>query len=114
MKVFKDNGVTIEHIDLGGGLGVNYDDPEEYPDFVGYFQVFQKGLNLEKSMTLHFELGRSIINNCGSLITRVLYMKDNGHRKFLIVDGSMTELIRPALYGASHVVQNLTSFNSDK
>ncbi len=112
---YKAQGVHFESINVGGGLGVDYDNPDAnpIPDFKSYFEIFRTNLKLEQGMQLHFELGRSIVAQCGSLITKVLYVKDGVKKKFVIVDAGMTDLIRPALYQAHHLIQNITS-NSDR
>ena len=98
-------------INVGGGLGIDYEDPDQnpIPNFEGYFKVFKDGLNLRGDQEVHFELGRSITGQAGSLITKVLYIKEGVKTKFAIVDGGMTELIRPALYQAYHKIENLSS-----
>ena len=108
---YKDQGIHFESINVGGGLGVDYDNPDAnpIPDFKSYFDIFRTNLKLEQGMQLHFELGRSIVAQCGSLITKVLYVKEGLKKKFVIVDAGMTDLIRPALYQAHHKIQNLTS-----
>lgn len=109
---FASKGVEIKHLNMGGGLGIDYEDPdrEPIPDFAGYFRMFHENLRVEPGQTVHFELGRSIVAQCGELITRVLYTKTTaGRAKFAIVDAGMTELIRPALYGAHHRIENLTA-----
>ena len=104
-------GHKLLHINVGGGLGVNYEHPNHLsiPDFEHYFDVFRHGLHLREGQTLHFELGRSMVAQCGNLITRVLYVKQGTHKKFIIVDAGMSDLIRPALYQAFHRIENLTS-----
>jgi len=105
------HGINIKIINVGGGLGVDYDNPigHPIPDVKAYFNVYEHYLKLRAGQELHFELGRAVVAQCGQLITKVLYVKDNTNRKFVIVDAGMTELIRPALYGARHKVVNLTS-----
>ncbi|MBO7258773.1 MAG: diaminopimelate decarboxylase [Paludibacteraceae bacterium] len=104
-------GLHLQHINVGGGLGINYEHPNHFPiaDFEGYFKVFRKNLKLRPRQQLHFELGRSIVGPCGSLITKVLYIKKGINKQFAIVDAGMNNLIRPALYGAYHRIENLTS-----
>ena len=104
---FGKRGVEFEIINVGGGLGVDYDDPDGHliPDFKSYFEVFKHGLKVKPSQQVHFELGRAIVAQCGSLLTRVLYIKETPTRRFAIVDAGMTELIRPALYQAHHHIQ---------
>jgi diaminopimelate decarboxylase len=109
---FAGRGLTASHINVGGGLGINYDDPasEPIPDFKGYFAVFDSHLKLLPGQTLHFEPGRSVVGQCGELVTRVLYNKVTpGGKRIALVDAGMTELIRPALYQARHCIENLTS-----
>ena len=104
-------GIVLPHINVGGGLGIDYKQPDEHPipDFKAYFSTFNQYLQLRKGQQLHFELGRSIVGQCGSLISRVLYIKQGAVKKFVIIDAGMTDLIRPALYDAYHKVENLTS-----
>ena len=110
-KWFVDHNIELEHINAGGGLGVNYENPDEnlIPDFKSYFQIFEKFLSLQPSQVLHFEIGRALVAQCGSLISKVLYIKEGVNTNFVILDAGMTELIRPALYQAYHKVDNLTS-----
>ena len=104
-------GRPVGDINVGGGLGINYQHPNHLPvaDFGAYFEVFRKHLRLPAGTPVHFELGRSIVAPCGSLIARVLYVKQGTRKQFAIIDGSMTELVRPAMYRAYHRVENLTS-----
>ncbi len=111
MSWFEERGVRITYVNVGGGLGINYESPrtEPIPDFDTYFRIFADNLPLRADQTLHFELGRSIVAQCGSLITKVLYNKKTASGKnYVLVDASMTELIRPALYDAHHHIDNLT------
>lgn len=103
--------IYVQSINVGGGLGVNYDSPDyqPIPDFKEYFHTYAKHLRLREGQQLHFELGRSVVAQCGSLISRVLYVKQGSHKQFAILDAGMTDLIRPALYQALHKIQNLTS-----
>lgn len=103
--------VRLGYINVGGGLGIDYEHPDEVPipDFKAYFDTFARHLRLRPAQTLHFELGRSVVGQCGSLITRVLYVKQGTHKQFAIVDAGMTDLIRPALYQAFHKVENISS-----
>jgi len=107
----KEKNILIQHINVGGGLGINYQHPNHIPiaDFESYFKVFHDYLHLESSQTLHFELGRSVVAPCGSLITKVLYIKEGTTKRFAIVDAGMTDLIRPALYNAYHHIENISS-----
>ncbi len=104
-------GIKVGSINVGGGLGISYDHPHEepIPDFKAYFDTYAKHLKLRPEQTLHFELGRSVVAQCGTLITRLLYVKQGSFKKFAIVDAGMTDLIRPALYQALHKIENLSS-----
>ena len=108
-------GIYFPIINVGGGLGIDYDHPDTnpVPDFRTYFSMFHKHLRLRPGQELHFELGRSIVAQCGSLITKVLYVKQGLNKRFVIVDAGMTDLIRPALYQAHHTIQNLTSASGE-
>ena len=110
-EVFERRKYPILSINVGGGLGVDYGHPnhKSIPDFHNYFEVFRKHLRLQPGQTLHFELGRSVVAQCGSLITRVLYIKEGTCKRFAIVDAGMTDLIRPALYQAYHRIENISS-----
>ena len=109
--IFNTKNIEITHINVGGGLGVNYEHPNHFPvpEFETYFKTFRDHLALKPGQTLHFELGRSIVAQCGSLISRVLYVKEGSTRKFVILDAGFTDLIRPALYQAYHRIENLSS-----
>ena len=103
--------IRVEHINVGGGLGVDYEHPNRVPipDFKAYFDTYAKKLRLRPGQTLHFELGRAVVAQCGSLITRTLYIKEGAVKKFAIVDAGFPDLIRPALYQAYHKIENITS-----
>jgi diaminopimelate decarboxylase len=103
--------IKVENINVGGGLGIDYQHPNRVsiPDFKAYFNTFVKKLKLRPGQTLHFELGRAIVAQCGSLISRTLYIKEGAAKKFCIVDAGMTDLIRPALYQAYHKIENISS-----
>ena len=104
-------GINFDNINVGGGLGINYENPdaEPIPDFQSYFGTYEENLKLRESQTLHFELGRAVVGQCGSLVSRVLYVKQGSHKQFAILDAGMTDLIRPALYQAVHQIENLSS-----
>lgn len=112
---YESQGIKFSSINVGGGLGIDYDNPDEnpIPDFKAYFETFEQHLKLRPGQQLHFELGRSIVGQCGSLITKVLYVKEGVAKKFAIVDAGFTELIRPALYQAHHKIENLTSNSTE-
>ena len=103
--------IRVEHINVGGGLGIDYQHPNRVPipDFKAYFDTYAKKLKLRDGQTLHFELGRAVVAQCGTLITRTLYIKEGRAKKFCIVDAGFTDLIRPALYQAYHKIENLSS-----
>ena len=103
--------IRVENINVGGGLGVDYQHPNRVPipDFKAYFDTYAKKLKLRPGQTLHFELGRAVVAQCGSLIARTLYIKEGACKKFCIVDAGMTDLIRPALYQAYHKIENISS-----
>ena len=108
---FISNRVFVEIINVGGGLGIDYGDPDKYriPDFSSYFRVFKNFIELQGNQQLHFEPGRAIVGQCGSLITKVLFVKKGVNTRFAIVDAGMNDLIRPALYQSYHKIENLTS-----
>ena len=109
-------GIPVRTLNVGGGLGVDYQHPDRFPlaDFDAYFNVFDRHLDVLPTQEVHFELGRAIVAPCGSLVCRVLYIKEGTAKRFVIVDGSMTELIRPALYHAFHLPQNLSALEGDE
>ena len=103
--------IRVEHINVGGGLGIDYQHPNRVPipDFKAYFDTYAKKLKLRPGQTLHFELGRAVVAQCGSLITKTLYIKKGATKQFCIVDAGFTDLIRPALYQAYHKIENISS-----
>lgn len=109
-RAFAERGFRFTHLNVGGGLGIDYDKPDDpvNPDFERYFKLFHDFLELMPNQALHFELGRSLVANCGDLIARVTYVKRGHHTNFVILDAGMTELIRPALYQAYHKIENLS------
>lgn len=109
--LFEAKGMKLENINVGGGFGIDYEDPDANPisDFQRYFELFHKGLKLRDGQVVHFELGRAIVAQCGSLVTKVTYVKHGESKTFVIVDAGMTDLIRPALYQAYHKVENISS-----
>ncbi|MGH1364358.1 MAG: diaminopimelate decarboxylase [Calditrichia bacterium] len=108
---FAEKDVVLEHINLGGGLGVDYQNPQSasIADFTTYFNIFAKHLERRNGQHIYFELGRSIVAQSGSLISRVLYVKKGLKKQFVVLDAGMTELIRPALYQAAHHIENISS-----
>lgn len=103
--------IIVEHINVGGGLGIDYAHPnrQAIPNFTEYFATYHKHLKLRPQQTLHFELGRAVVGQCGSLISKVIYVKQGTNKQFAILDAGMTDLIRPALYQAYHKIENITS-----
>ena len=103
--------IQVENINVGGGLGIDYQHPNRVPvpDFKAYFDTYAKHLRLRPGQKLHFELGRAVVAQCGSLIAKTLYIKQGEVKKFAILDAGMTDLIRPALYQAYHKIENLSS-----
>lgn len=108
---YQSKGIEFKIINVGGGLGIDYDDPEGHPipDFKGYFDTLLSNLKLQPGQELHCELGRAVVAQCGSLISRVTYVKKGVNRQFIILDAGMNDLMRPALYGAHHKIENLTA-----
>lgn len=109
-------GLILPHINVGGGLGIRYDAPDNYPvpDFALYFAAYAQNLKLQPGQQVHFELGRSLVAQCGSLIARVTYIKKGTCKQFIIIDAGMNDLVRPALYDAYHRIENLTSTKEDE
>ncbi|MCX6326747.1 MAG: diaminopimelate decarboxylase [Bacteroidia bacterium] len=106
---FTTHSINLEIINVGGGLGIDYENPDKNPLFEDYFSMLNEFIDLMPGQTLHMEPGRSIIGQCGSLISRVLFIKNGSNTLFAIIDAGMTDLIRPALYQAHHKIENLTS-----
>lgn len=113
---FEEMGYQLEHLNLGGGLGVDHGGPDQegIPDFETFFSTFREYLDPLPGGSVHFELGRSLVAHCGDLITRVLYIKEGRNSSFAIVDAGMTELIRPALYRSYHRIEALKEGDSEK
>lgn len=106
---FEEKGIKIKHLNMGGGLGIDYENPDKHlvPDFESYFKIFAQNLKPKTGQKVHFELGRSVVGQCGNLITKVLYVKTGETKKFAVVDAGMTDLIRPALYNSFHKIESL-------
>ena len=113
---FEAHGMAVGSIDLGGGLGVDYDEPDEnpVPDFEKWFSIIDRKLRRRPEQSVSIEPGRSMVAQCGSLITRVLFVKSGETKTFLIMDAGMNDLIRPALYGAYHKIENLSAYYVSK
>lgn len=107
---FADHRFELKILNVGGGLGVDYYQPDENPvvDFESYFKIFDQFLDRKPWQEVHFELGRALVAQCGSLISRVLYVKNGLKKNFVILDAGMTELMRPALYQAYHKIENVS------
>jgi diaminopimelate decarboxylase len=106
---FSSHNINLEIVNVGGGLGIDYENPDKNPDFPEYFSLLNEFIDLLPGQKMHIEPGRSIIGQCGSLISRVLFIKNGSNTQFAILDAGMTDLIRPALYQAHHKIENLTS-----
>ena len=111
---FLNHQILPSHINLGGGLGIDYDNPDILPDFEAFFNIFPQFLELQANQQLHFELGRALVAQSGALISRVLFIKNGIKTNFVILDAGMTELIRPALYQSYHKIENLISKKQDE
>lgn len=111
---FFEKGFDLPVINVGGGVGINYKEPdsEAIIDFTAYFKTFKDFIELRKNQELHFELGRAVVAQCGNLISKVLYIKNGINTNFAILDAGMTELIRPALYQAFHKIENLSALQN--
>lgn len=109
---FEERGFTVKVLNVGGGLGIDYHQPDQQiPDFTHYFKIFSDFLEVKPGQEVHFELGRALVGQCASLISRVLYVKNGKKKNFVVLDAGMTELMRPALYQAYHKIENLTRGN---
>jgi diaminopimelate decarboxylase len=106
---FSSRNIDLEMINVGGGLGIDYENPEKTAEFHEYFNILHELIELRHGQELHFEPGRSVTGQCGTLISKVLYVKNGSNTRFVIIDAGMTDLIRPALYQAYHKIENLTS-----
>ena len=109
---FSSHGINLSVVNVGGGMGIDYENPEKAPQFEDYFSLMNEFIDLLPGQELHMEPGRSVVGQCGSLISRVLYIKNGNQTLFAILDAGMTDLIRPALYQAHHKIENLTSDGS--
>lgn len=105
------DGTELRFFNVGGGLGIDYDHPDEnpIPDFRAYFDTILSNIDLDEGQEVHCELGRSIVGQCGTLISKVVLVKKGLEKNFIIVDAGMSDLIRPALYGAHHKIENISA-----
>jgi len=112
---FEDHGFPVKVLNTGGGLGVDYYNPNTnaFSDFESYFKVFKDFLNIKPGQEVHFELGRALVAQSAALISRVLYVKNGLKKNFLVLDAGMTELLRPMLYQAYHSIENLSQKSAD-
>ncbi len=108
--LMEENNIWAPSINVGGGLGIDYKHPKQHPlpDFEAYFKIFRENLFIRPGQTLHFELGRSIVAQCGTLVSKVLYVKEGVEKKFIILDAGFTDMARVAMYDAYHDIENLT------
>ena len=111
MELYAAKGIEFKIINVGGGLGIDYENPDAnpIPDFKAYFSTLLSNLNLKEGQELHCELGRAIVAQCGALVSKVTYVKQGINRKFIILDAGMNDLMRPALYGAHHKIENISA-----
>ena len=110
-KIIKKANYKFEFIDLGGGMGISYSEADKTLNYRKYSLAIQKFLRNHKSKII-FEPGRSIVGNIGTLISKVIYIKNNEKKDFIILDAAMNDLMRPALYGANH--KTLPSIKTNK
>ncbi len=111
---FENKGFNLKVLNVGGGLGINYQQPDnQIPNFKDYFKIFDDFLDIKPGQKVYFELGRSLVGQSASLITRALYIKKGKKKNFIVLDAGMTELMRPALYQAFHVIENLTQSKTE-
>ncbi|MCJ7448205.1 MAG: diaminopimelate decarboxylase [Bacteroidales bacterium] len=108
-KWFATHNIGLKIINVGGGLGIDYENPDKFPKFKEYFSLINEFIDLSPGQEIHLEPGRSVVGQCGTLISRVLYIKNGSNTQFAIIDAGMTDLIRPALYQAYHKIENLAS-----
>lgn len=108
---FVARNISLQHINVGGGLGINYEHPNHFPipDFRSVFQNLPRSFDSKSRSNSTLRIGRAVVAQCGSLISKVLYVKEGTSKKFAILDAGFTDLIRPALYQAYHLIENLSS-----
>ena len=109
-KLIKKMDFSFEYIDLGGGMGIDYKKDNKKFDFKKYNQIIKKFLVNHKSKII-FEPGRSIIGNTAILVSKILYIKENSKKDFIILDAAMNDFMRPALYGDKHKIIPLKKVN---
>jgi diaminopimelate decarboxylase len=109
---FEARNFKLDIINVGGGLGIDYDHPDTPVTFDEYSRLINDLITLRPGQVIHLEPGRAITGQCGTLVSRVLFVKQGANKTFTIIDAGMTDLIRPALYQAHHKIENLTSAGS--
>ena len=114
LKQFADRQIVVENVNFGGGFGIDYKHPDEnpIPDFKSYFEIFHNNFTPQANQQVHFEPGRSVVGQCGTMISKVLYVKEGSFKRFAVLDAGFTDLIRPVLYEAYHQMENITSEES--
>ena len=110
-KIIKKINYQFDFIDLGGGMGISYNDNDKKLDYTKYNLAIKKFLKNHKSKII-FEPGRSIVGNTGTLISKIIYIKKGERKNFIILDAAMNDLLRPALYGTTHKI--LPSIKTNK
>jgi len=111
---FEDRGFKVKVLNVGGGLGIDYHNPDQQvPDFSAYFKIFNEFLEVKPGQEVHFELGRALVGQSSSLVSKVLYIKNGKKKNFIVLDAGMTELMRPALYQAYHKIENISKASSE-
>lgn len=115
VSYFEDAGLRVDNIDLGGGLGVDYNNPDGHPvpEFELWFKTLRENLRCRKDQAVHVEPGRSLVAQCASLLSRVIFVKEGERTNFMILDTGMNDLLRPALYQAYHKIENLTAASDE-
>ncbi|MCM1490492.1 MAG: diaminopimelate decarboxylase [Muribaculum sp.] len=105
------NGIKFDFFNVGGGLGIDYENPDKHPipDFAGYFDTIVSNLKIDEGQEVHCELGRAVVAQCGTLMTQVVLVKKGIEKNFVVVDAGMSDLLRPALYGAHHKIENVSA-----
>lgn len=115
VSYFEEAGLRVDNIDLGGGLGVDYNNPDGHPvpEFELWFKTLRDNLRCRKDQAVHVEPGRALVAQCASLLSRVIFVKEGERKNFMILDTGMNDLLRPALYQAYHKIENLTAVSDE-
>lgn len=111
VQLFNSKSLYVRELNMGGGLGVDYQEPDLNPiaDFSNYFSLFNRKLKVDQNQRVHFEPGRALVAQSGSLISKVLFVKRGVQRDFVILDAGMNDFMRVALYQSYHKIENLSS-----